>query len=163
MHDGPFDELHHRLAAILEFGVAPQAEGPLRERTGNYSHFSRGFLGKHRGITPNIPGDFWESTGELFPIFQGIFGKSNNKLLNILIFNKLNIFIFNKLNIRLFNQLNILIVNKSNIFTFWSVPAPSQHYQRKVTLEYSHLQVMLSPFPSPGIVFPREQLRVPAP
>lgn len=32
VHDGSLDELHHRVAAVLELGVTPQAERPWRPR-----------------------------------------------------------------------------------------------------------------------------------
>lgn len=31
VHDRSLYELHHRLAAVLELGMAPQAEGPFQE------------------------------------------------------------------------------------------------------------------------------------
>lgn len=36
VHDGPLDELHHRLAPVLKLGVAPQAEGPFRENRNRF-------------------------------------------------------------------------------------------------------------------------------
>jgi len=32
VHDGSLDELHHRVAAVLKLGVAPQAERPWRQK-----------------------------------------------------------------------------------------------------------------------------------
>lgn len=32
VHDGSLDELHHGVAAVLELGVTPQAEGACRRR-----------------------------------------------------------------------------------------------------------------------------------
>lgn len=75
------------------------------------------------------------------------------KLFNINILNQLNILILNQLNILIFSEFNIMIFRKLNILIFWSVPFPSQHSQGKVTLEHSQLQVLPSPFPSPGIIF----------
>lgn len=35
VHDGSLDELHHRVAPVLELGVAPQTEGPCRTEPGH--------------------------------------------------------------------------------------------------------------------------------